>query len=149
MIHRCITEEEARSLAETQDIGKKAEGSPDEGKGTPAPKTALAKGFDLTIGPISAEQGEITVGRLELPLDRYRKCIEENGGLRKASGQVVVKFLVRAERVRAEGATVDSFDNVSLAAAECIAGVVDRRQVGTPSVPMTGVKLTFLLREKK
>jgi hypothetical protein len=60
-----------------------------------------------------------------------------------------VKFLVRAERVRAEGATVDSFDNVSLAAAECIAGVVDRRQVGTPSVPMTGVKLTFLLREKK
>lgn len=149
MIHRCITEQEARTLAEAQEIVKKREAAPEEDKSASPPKTAQAKAFELTLGPITADQGEITVGRLDLPLDRYRKCIDDNGGLQKPSGEVVVKFLVRAERVRAEGATVDSFNNVSLAAAECIAAVVDRRQVGTPSVPMTGAKLTFSLREKK
>lgn len=149
MIHRCITEDEARSLAEPAEIAKKREPAPEEEKGASAPKTTPAKGYELTLGPISADQGEITVGRLVLPLDRYRKCIDDNGGLLKPSGEVVVKFLVRAERIRAEGATVDSFNNVSLAAAECIAAVVDRRQVGAPSVPLTGAKLTFSLREKK
>jgi hypothetical protein len=149
MIHRCITEEEARSLAESAEIPVSRDKAPEEDKSGSAPKSPGPKSYELTVGPISADQGEIAVGRLDLPLDRYRKCIDDNGGLRKPSGEVVVKFLVRAERVRAEGATVDKFDSVSLAAAECIAAVVDRRQTGTPTVPMTGAKLTFSLREKK
>lgn len=144
MIHRCISEDEARSLAEGT---TPAPDTPEEPHKSP-PKAALPKSYDLTVGPISAEQGEITVGRLDVPLERYRQCIDENGGLRKQNGQVVVKFLVRAERVRAEGASVESFDNVSERAAECIAAVVDRRKVGTPSVPMTGAKLTFSLNAK-
>ncbi len=144
MIHRCISEQEARSLAEGTNPGNPEPARPEESP----PKSPLPKGYELTVGPISADQGEITVGRLDLPLDRYRQCIDENGGLRKPSGQVVVKFLVRAERVRAEGASVESFESVSEKAAECIAAVVDRRKVGTPSVPMTGAKLTFSLKEK-
>lgn len=154
MIHRCITEEEALSLAEAQRLGKSG-AAPDGEKGAglskdaPSPKALSSKGYEMIVGPISAEQGELTVGRLEVPLDRYKKCIDDNGGLKKASGEIVVKFLVRAERERAEGASVESFDNVSKAAADCVAGVVDRRQTGTPSVPMTGAKLTFSLQEKK
>lgn len=149
MIHRCITEDEARTLAESAEIPTNREKGPEEDTSRAAPKSPTSKGYDLTIGAISADQGEITVGRLHLPLDRYRKCIDENGGLRKPTGEIVVKFLVRSERERAEGATVDKFENVSLAAAECVAAVVDRRQTGTPTVPMTGAKLTFSLREKK
>lgn len=147
MIHRCITEDEARALAEAAQIGKKVGADSDEDKSTAKPATS--KAYEMTVGPISAEQGEIEVGRLDVPLERYKKCIDDNGGLKNPSGEIVVKFLVRAERVRAEGASVDSFDNVSRAAAECVAAVVDRRQTGVPSVPMTGAKLTFSLQEKK
>jgi len=54
---------------------------------------------------------------------------------------------VQAEFARAEGVTVKSHKGVSEKTARCIADVVDRRQVGTPSVPMTGVELTFELAE--
>lgn len=151
MFHRCISEQEARRLAKA---GKKAatkkqnEEDGDRGKGEPTDKKALPKDFDLTVGPISAEEGEITVGRLDIPMDRYRKCIDDSGGLTGKSAKVVVKFLVRAERVRAEGVSVASYENVSSAAAECIAAVVDRRQVGVPSVPLTAAHLTFQMNEK-
>ncbi len=148
MIHRCITEDEARALAEGSAPDRDEDIAPEAPVEAP-PKAPLPKGFDLSVGPISADQGEITLGRLNLPIDKYRQCLDDHGGLKKSSGEVVVKFLVRAERVRAEGASVESYDGVSAKAAECIAAVVDRRKVGTPSVPMTGAKLTFSLREKK
>jgi hypothetical protein len=157
MLHRCISEDEARALATAPaPTPAKKEGA--QGTSAEAPRgksenpesvTPPARNYDLTLGPISAEQGDITIGRLDVPLDLYRKCIDDNGGLKEASGQIVVKFLVRAERVRAEAASVESYEHVTAKAAECIAGVVDRRQVGTPSVPLTGAKLTFSLRQKK
>jgi hypothetical protein len=157
MFHRCISQDEARLLAEgakdsakgdkdRSALAKKAEDKKSASK-EEKPK-ALPKGYDLVVGPIAADEGELTVGRLHLPMDRYRACIDQNGGLKKPSGNIVVKFLVRAERVRAEGVIVDSFDSVSKAAAECVASVVDRRQVGVPTVPLTAAKLTFQLKEK-
>lgn len=157
MFHRCISEDEARLLAENgkdSEKGKKDRSS--LAKKAEDPKTdskedkskTLPKGYELVVGPIAADEGELTVGRLHLPMDRYRACIDKNGGLTKPSGNIVVKFLVRAEKVRAEGVIVESFESVSKAAADCVAGVVDRRQVGVPTVPLTGAKLTFQLKEK-
>ena len=45
--------------------------------------------------------------------------------------------------------SVASHRGVSQKAAQCIADVVDRRKVGTPTVPLTGAKLTFEFKEKK
>jgi hypothetical protein len=147
MLHRCLSEAEARSVAESDPTRQKPKGTlpetPPEAKPTDVPVA-----FNLEVGPLVAEDGEIALGALSKPVDRYRACIEENGGLIKPSGKVIVEFLVRAERSRAEGTEVSQFVGVSRAAAECIAEVVDRRATGTPSVPMTGVKLTFALTAK-
>src|SRR5690606_34654153 len=111
MLHRCISEEEARVLATaaapTRKEGTKetSQETPREKAESPQPASPTARSYDLTVGPISAEHGDITVRRLDVPMELYRKCIDENGGLKEASGQVVVKFLVRAERVRAEAAS--------------------------------------------
>lgn len=153
MLHRCLTEKEAKELAQANP-GALARKSKAEGKGRPSPDDAeptdddqgvseAAGGYELTIGPIAAEQGDITIGALDKPKDRYRKCVDDNGGLQGAEAQVVVKFLVRGERQRAEGVAVKSVEGVSEKAARCIAYVVDRRRVGTPSVPLTGAELTF------
>jgi len=147
MLHRCLSEAEARSVAEADPAKQKPKGALPEG----APETKpieTSSDFTLEVLPPSPEEGEIALGALSKPVDRYRACVEENGGLTKPSAKVVVEFLVRAERSRAEGTEVSSFAGVSRAAAECLAEVVDRRATGTPSVPMTGVKLTFSLTAK-
>jgi hypothetical protein len=143
MLHRCLTEAEARSVADADPTRQEPKGALPE-----APPTDAPSKFDLQLGPLAPEEGELALGGLGKPVDRYRACIEENGGLSKPNGKVVVEFLVRAERSRAEGTEVNSFAGVSRAAAECLAEVVDRRTTGTPSVPMTGVKLTFSLIAK-
>jgi len=148
MLHRCITQKEAESLGK---IGKGPGAAPPHAKSVSPeePAESLPKDYALKIGPIEAEDGDISVGRLGVPTDRYRECIDKNGGLTKGTAKIVVKFLVRSERVRAEGVSVESRDGVSKAAAACVAGVVDRRKVGVPSVPMTAARLTFTLRQKK
>lgn len=140
MIHRCLTKAEAQSLVDgekpTAVVPKK-------------PPEALPRDYDVQLGPIKAEKGDIVIGRLSLPMDRYKDCLVKNGGLTKSEGRVVLQFLVRSERSRAEGVSVDSFVGTSQAVAQCLADVVDRRQVGTPSEAITPVKLTFEFREKK
>lgn len=147
MLHRCLTEAEARSVAEGDPAKQKPKGTLPEAAPETKPSEA-PRDFSLEVLPLTPEEGEIALGALSKPVDRYRACIEENGGLTKSSAKVVVEFLVRAERARAEGTEVSSFAGVSRAAAECLAEVVDRRATGTPSVPMTGVKLTFSLSAK-
>ncbi len=148
MIHRCLTEDEAAGIARDGEGPKPAsektpsKGDVEEPKST-EPVATLPQDVNLTIGPIEASEGDITVGRLDKPIDRYKKCIVENGGLEAKQGVVVVKFLVRAEAERAEGAGVDSFKGVSKKAAKCVADVVDRRQVGSPTAAVTGAKLHF------
>jgi hypothetical protein len=155
MLHRCLSEAEATQLAtkspgsdcpseDEKGCGKVA---PDNVKGEPLP--VVVKNYEIKVGPIQAEDGDISVGRLALPLDRYKKCVLENGGSEGPVAHVVVKFLVRSERLRAEGVSVARFDGVSKEAAQCIADVVDRRKVGAPSVPMTGAQLHFEIQETK
>jgi hypothetical protein len=144
MIHRCLTKGEAQAIA---DGSKPALATPaNDPKKLPE---ALPRDFSIQLGSIKADKGDIDAGRLSLPVDRYKDCVVKNGGLKKPEGRIVVQFLVRSDRARAEGVSVDSFEGTTQAAAQCIADVVDRRQVGTPTEAITPVKLTFEIREKK
>jgi hypothetical protein len=157
MIHRCLTKGEAEGLARKDDATAKPSGQADKESKQGEPKseketsdksTPLLPDFDLNVGPIKAEDGEITIGRLGQPIDKYRSCVDAKGGLQGKKAEVIVKFLVRGERARAEGVSVESYKGVSKAAAECIAEVIDRRQVGAPSVPLTAARLTFSIQAK-
>ncbi len=155
MLHRCLSESEAVSLASAGSLADRSGARPAGTDAATEPEREPTTGdaappreFELVIGPIEADDGDITLGRLGVPVDNYKACIEEAGGLERSPAQVVVKFLVRGERLRAEGASVDSFEGVSEQAAKCIAFVVDRRQVGAPSVPLTGARLTFQFKGK-
>jgi hypothetical protein len=141
---RCLTEQEAATLGMTAS----APAQP----GTPAPATSAAPAapvdpsltkpgrVEITVGPVVADKGELGLGKLGAPKDRYAKCVEDNGGVRGESGEVHVRFLVRSKGI-AEGVSVQKRLNVSPEAARCIAEVVDRRHVGVPDEPLVGATL--------
>jgi hypothetical protein len=99
-----------------------------------------------SVGPAQADTGELPEAQAQLrrASPRYAQCVESNGGLDAASGQVTLRFLVR-ERGRAEGVGVKDRRGMSLAAAKCIAEVIDRRYVGYPAAPIVGATLTIEL----
>lgn len=108
---------------------------------TPSP--TKAKPVRVEVGPIVPEEGELSLGALHKPIDRYQACVQENGGLTAATGEVQVHFLVRGERSRAEGVEVTKYRGVSQKAARCIADVIDRRRTGTPTAPVVGATLVI------
>jgi len=99
-----------------------------------APKTSR---LEVSVGPVTADQGELPLGKLGQAKERYAKCIDDNGGLHGESGEVHVRFLVRSKGI-AEGVSVQKRVNVSAEAARCVSEVVDRRHVGTPDEPLVG-----------
>jgi len=110
-----------------------------------APAAAPARRVVVTdVGQAKADTGELreAAAQLRRPLDRYVRCVEDNGGLEAPSGQVTLRFLVR-ERGRAEGVLVKERRGVSVAAAKCVADVVDRRYVGYPAAPIVGATLSI------
>ncbi|HSC86566.1 MAG TPA: hypothetical protein VLC09_04820, partial [Polyangiaceae bacterium] len=167
MLQRCISEAEAtKVLSDTKKPAVPAAGAvvatpsthataaPAAPASTPvdapvAEPTKPSGPVSVKLSPIVAEQGEVGLGKLAKPLDKYAACIEENGGLTAAKGSVTIQFLVRAELARAEGVEVKKVSGVSAKAARCLADVVDRRQVGAPTVPMTGATLTFEISPSK
>jgi hypothetical protein len=96
------------------------------------------------VGPAKADTGELPDARVQLVRagDRYVQCVESNGGLTSSPARVTVRFLVR-ERGRAEGVTVKDRSGMSMAAAKCVASVVDRRFVGYPSAPIVGADVSI------
>lgn len=121
---------------------------------TPAPSASAPEApvartgrIEVTVGPVLADKGELGVGKLGAPKDRYQKCIEDNGGLRGASGELHVRFLVRSKGI-AEGVSVQKRINLSQEAARCIADVVDRRYVGVPDEPLVGATLVLKITER-
>lgn len=145
MLVRCVTEDEARKLAEAIKAPKATPAEKPEPAPVEAAPEAAPKDYKLTVSEIVADEGKVGIGKLQKPMDRYRACVDDNGGLDKATGKVVVEFLVRAERRRAEGAEVKTYTGVQKKAAECIAEVIDRREVGAPEVPLTGATVTIEL----
>lgn len=93
--------------------------------------------LDVAIGPVTAEEGTLGIGKLGAPKDKYVACVQKNGGLSGKTGDVSVRFLVRGKGI-AEGVSVSKRTNLSKEAAQCVADVIDRRRVGTPESPMVG-----------
>jgi hypothetical protein len=110
----------------------------------PAPKLSSRKVGLERVSAARADTGELPEARTQLLRagDRYVQCVDGNGGLSASPASVTVRFLVR-ERGRAEGVTVKERTGLSLAAAKCVANVVDRRFVGYPAAPIVGADLTF------
>jgi hypothetical protein len=181
MVVRCISEDEAKALraaAATPPAAgaKPVPPAPSVSSGKPAPDAATPPSsatppeaapdvvveaepapdadaaLEVTVGPVTADEGTLGVGKLGAPKDRYAACVQKNGGLSGKTGEVSVRFLVRGKGV-AEGVSVSKRTNISKEAAQCVADVVDRRRVGTPESPMVGatvlvkfVKLDKLVR---
>jgi hypothetical protein len=97
-----------------------------------------------SVGPAQADTGDLpeAQGQLVRAGDRYVQCVDNGGGISTSPAKVTLRFLVR-ERGRAEGVTVKDRAGVSLAAAKCIAEVVDRRFVGYPAAPIVGADLSI------
>lgn len=182
MVVRCISEDEAKALRATPALSAAAkpapiastsvssakppapevtpppsstapEAAPDAAASEPEPAPVDAEAaLEVTVGPVAAEEGTLGIGKLGAPKDKYSACVQKNGGLSGKTGEVSVRFLVRAKGI-AEGVSVAKRTNLSKEAAQCVAEVIDRRRVGTPESPMVGatvlVKFTKLDRLAK
>jgi hypothetical protein len=151
MIVRCISEEEAEQLVKRTPLFS----SPNTGAGGSPPAAAdpppnagisgsgsessagTTDDLEVIVGPIVADQGELSVSKLAQPKSRYARCVLDHGGLKDKSGEVHVRFLVRSKGI-AEGVSVLRRVNVSNETARCVADIVDRRRVGTPDAPLVG-----------
>jgi hypothetical protein len=107
----------------------------------PAPAVSDEK-LEITVGPVTADTGTLGIGKLGAARDRYLKCVNDNGGLKDASGEVQVRFMLR-QRGRAEGVSVAKRSGVSAEAARCVSEVVDRRYVGVPAEPIVGATVVI------
>ncbi len=161
VVVRCLTEAEATQLSAPK-ASPAASASPapaaaapsasgvasaDVTKKTTAPDGNLGA-LEADVVSVTADEGSLEGAKKKLrtPREKYARCVSDNGGLSAEAGEVTVRFLVR-ERGRAEGTEVDKRQGVSEGAAKCIAGVVDRRPVGTPEGPAVGV--TTVIRISK
>jgi hypothetical protein len=115
------------------------EEAPEADAGAPS---ANDEKLDVAIGPVTADTGELGVGKLGAPKDKYVKCINDNGGMKEATAEVQVRFLLRAKG-RAEGVSVAKRIGVTTEAARCVSEVVDRRFVGVPDAPIVGATVTI------
>jgi hypothetical protein len=155
MIVRCISRQEAEQLF----ARSSAPGGSAAASGAPPASAAAASagaassavavavpdpGLTVSVGPVRADEGKLPLAekKLAAPRDRYAECVAKAGGLSGPSGEVHVRFLVRA-RGRAEGVSVAKRVGVTPEAARCVAEVVDRRPVGTPDVPMVGATVVI------
>jgi hypothetical protein len=176
MVVRCISEEEAKTLRAAPvatpagakpttpavSSGKPGDTAPapttpeapsdSPGDSEPGPAPDADAALDVQVGPVTAEEGTLGIGKLGQPKDKYAACVQKNGGLSGKTGEVSVRFLVRGKGI-AEGVSVSKRTNISKEAAQCVADVVDRRRVGTPESPMVGatvvVKFTKLEKPVK
>jgi hypothetical protein len=98
--------------------------------------------LEVSVGPVTADTGQLGVGKLGQARDRYAKCVSDNGGLKEGAGEVQIRFLVR-QRGRAEGVSVAKRVGVSAEAARCVSEIVDRRYVGVPEAPIMGATVTI------
>lgn len=116
--------------------------SGDTGGSVVSPPGASDERLEVTVGPVTADSGQLGIGKLGAARERYAKCVSDNGGLKEASGEVQVRFLLR-QRGRAEGVSVAKRSALSAEAARCISEVVDRRYVGVPDAAIVGATVTI------
>jgi hypothetical protein len=139
MLVRCLTEREAKALGQALPLPSSA---PEPGPSTSSevPPTGTDRlPVEVEVGPVTVESGKLpeALRKLRAAKDKFRSCVNYPGALTQPNAEVRVRFLVR-ERGRAEGVTVSSRQGVSAKGARCVADVVDRRHVGSPSESMVG-----------
>ena len=159
IVIRCLTETEAAQLSAPK-ASVPANTAATAGPSAPSSVSAVASAdvtkktngsdaktevLDADVVSVTADEGKLDSAKKKLraPRDKYARCVGDNGGLSAEAGEVTVRFLVR-ERGRAEGTEVEKRLGVSEGAAKCIAGIVDRRPVGTPEGPV--VAATAVIR---
>jgi hypothetical protein len=159
MIVRCMSEEEANAVLKRTAVTaapRLAEATPTTSASASSaappveapppdavePPSNSSDKLEVTVGPVVADQGELSVGKLSQPKDRYLKCVAEHGGLKDKVGQVDVRFLVRSKGI-AEGVSVQKRIGLSPEAARCVAEIVDRRRVGIPDAPLVGATVVI------
>ena len=133
------------SSAAPASVGPELVAEADAGAPTPAPAPTAPvsdEKLEITVGPVTADTGTLGIGKLGAARDKYLKCVNDNGGLKDASGEVQVRFMLR-QRGRAEGVSVAKRSGVSAEAARCVSEVVDRRYVGVPAEPMVGATVAI------
>jgi hypothetical protein len=166
MMVRCLQQNEAHQLLQVQrqvqgqgqgaseppQVRPAAPVSPPPNGATPPerplPPTRAGSVIVESVGPAVADAGDLPVAGKQLSAasakDKYVQCVNQHGGLTAKQAKVVVRFLVR-ERGRAEGVGVKSHSGLSLAAAQCIADVVNLRYVGYPAAPIVGATIPIVL----
>lgn len=156
MVVRCLTEEESGAVMRkpvASAAAPAAPAAPPSAAGGAPPVAAPAAPvagtaavspdeLSVTVGPIVADQGELSATKLSQPKSRYAKCVSDFGGLATKSGEVHVRFLVRSRGI-AEGVSVAKRVNVSAEAARCVSEIVDRRRVGPPEAPLVGATVVI------
>jgi hypothetical protein len=146
MLVRCLTRTESESLRTRSPDSPQAPVAGGSNAAAPAPAAAAPAGaaqrLQVAVGPVLVENGKLPAAerKLQSAEARFMQCVTQHGGLAGSAGEVRVRFLVR-ERGRAEGVGVTRRRSVSKSAAQCIADVVDRRDVGLPDVPIVAATL--------
>jgi hypothetical protein len=97
--------------------------------------------------PVVVDDGKLPLAdrKLAAAKSKFSECVTKFGGMTSAKGDVTLRFLVRAQRGRAEGVSVSKRTGVSEQAARCMVEVLDRRAVGEPETSMTGATLVIKL----
>lgn len=115
-----------------------------------SPPVSAKPALVMRMGAVQADAGELPLAAKKLTAaeDKIISCVYMNGGVTSEPARIVLRFLVR-ERGRAEGVTVKSQTGLSKKAAECIAGVIDRRYVGYPAAPIVGATLPIELSTRR
>lgn len=155
MMVRCLDPAEAKQLLQISGApasAARAEPPQQPASSSPAtpvapePKAVPTRIAVESVGPAVADAGELPLAgsKLGLAKDKFVQCAVQHGGLTAKQAKVVVRFLVR-EKGRAEGVGIKSHAGVSLAAAQCIAEVVNLRYVGYPAAPIVGATIPIVL----
>jgi hypothetical protein len=149
MLLRCLTEQESQRLAAVSRPAPSAPPSASPPTDRDAGAPASPQNLTAEVTRVDAEIGTLPLAprKLGLAADRFVQCVATNGGLSAGSGEAQVRFLVR-ERGRAEGVSVAKRSGMSVAAARCIADVIDRRFVGIPEEPIVGAKAVVTVRPR-
>ena len=127
MLVRCLTSDEARSLA------KSANGEIRPGGTAAMVPSEERSAIEAIVNSVVFEGEHIASAKPNLAslAPDYQSCVARHGGLRHDTGELRLRFHVDLRGV-ARDASVSRRRVVSIQAAHCIAGIINLRFVGVP-----------------
>ena len=127
MLVRCLTSDEARSLA------KSANGDTGTGGAAAMVPSEERSAIEAIVNSVVFEGEHIASAKPNLAslAPDYQSCVARHGGLRRDSGELRIRFHIDS-RGLARDASVSRRRVVSIQAAHCVAGIINHRFVGVP-----------------